>query len=108
MATLQPARIYDTVCSCGEYVGRFQPDIEFALIEKGNYGETGLITDDTDIAEILTDMGVLRSCCRRTIMISSVSRLLKTGSPFNIYFDQRVLSLPGERLIIGNPNTPRI
>lgn len=108
MASLAFGRIYDAVCSCGEYVGRFQPDIEFALIEKVNFGLDNIKTDDTDLAEILTEMGIMRSCCRRTIMISSISRLLKTGAPFNIYFDQRVLSLPGVRLSIGNPDTPRI
>jgi hypothetical protein len=44
-------------------------------------------------------------CCRRTILLSPVCRLLKTEAPFNIYSaDRETISLPIERLIIGNPN----
>lgn len=108
MASLQFARIVNVVDTCGEYIGRFQPEIEFALIERMGFGLLDVRTDDIEVAEILTEMGIKRSCCRRAVLLSAVSRLLKTEAPFNIYFDQRVLSLSGERLRIKNPDRPRI
>ena len=102
MSSLTFARIIDPVCSCGNYVGQLQHEIEFRLIEKG--GET----DDTDVAIILNDMGVKRMCCRRTIIISPVLRLVQAEPEFNIYFDTRTISKRLERLNVGNPDSPQI
>lgn len=108
MASLTFARIIDPVCSCGEYISRYQPEIEARLIEKNNFGTLNITTDDTDIVQILDNMKIFRMCCRKTILLSPVCRLLKTKAPFNIYSaDKGNISLSIERLIIGNPN-PKI
>lgn len=104
MSSLEFIRNIDPVCSCGEYVGRYQPDIEARLLERNGFGSMNVETDDVDVSDILNDMRIFRSCCRKTILLSPVSRLLKTGDPFNIYFDKGKISLPLNRLIIKNPD----
>lgn len=78
--SLQFCRILDPVCSCGEYVGRLQPYLEFEMIRRSEYGTE--FTDDENLAAILDDMGIRRMCCRRTIIVSPVLRLIKTGPDF--------------------------
>lgn len=109
MASIQFSRNIDPVCSCGNYIGRIQPAIEFSLLKKINYNtDFSGDVDDKDVAAILDDMGIRKMCCRRTVIISPVVRLLQTSSPFNIYLDQKVLSLEAPRLLIGNPTYPKI
>lgn len=105
MSSLQFARILDPVCSCGNYVGKLQHQIEFALVEREK--SLGRKSDDTDVAEIITDMGIKRICCRRTIIISPVLRLMKTEPEFTVYLDKETITENMNRLNVGN-NSPNI
>lgn len=102
MSVLQFARIIDPVCSCGNYVGRFQPDIEFELLRLGNYG--GRKTDDEDLAKIMDEMGITRICCRKTIMVSPVLRLIKPPPLFTNLTEPNPFSLDFEWIKIRKPN----
>jgi DNA-directed RNA polymerase subunit N (RpoN/RPB10) len=105
---LQFARILNPVCSCGNYIGRFQHLIEFKLLEMQQklLISEGRKTDDRDVAKILDEMDIKRMCCRREVIVSPVLRLLKVGETFNIYQDKTVLSEPFDRLIVRNKNGP--
>lgn len=96
---LQFARITNPVCSCGEYVGRWQSDIEFKLIKISQTKNRP--TDDRDISNILNEMKVTKMCCRREIIVSPVLRLLKIGNTFNVGVGSDFVSSTFDRLIIG-------
>lgn len=100
-SSLTFARIINPVCSCGNYVGRFQPAIELELVNRMLNGKSR--TTDEDVAEIITDMGIRRICCRNTIIISPVLRLMETESQFKLYTDKQVISKKLDRITIGNP-----
>lgn len=102
MSSLVFARIINPVCSCGNYVGRFQPEIEFRLIDMGGN------TDDVELVKIMNDMKIKKMCCRSTILISPVLRLLQTRADLNIYKDHDTVEMNMERLTVGNPDSPQI
>lgn len=101
--SLQFARIVLPVCSCGNYVGRFQHEIEFELVRR-QIDNPGLKTDDRDVSEILNDLGIMRMCCRGAIIMSPVLRLMKVGPEFNIYSESRPINKTMKRYRIGQPN----
>lgn len=81
--SIQPVRIIDPVCSCGNEIGYLQHDIEFKMILKSDYGKK--ITSDIDLSDILNDIGIFRMCCRKTIILSPILRLLKSGPTLKVY-----------------------
>lgn len=96
------SRILNPVCSCGNRVGRLQREIEMKLFQIRQ--EESRETDDSDLSNILTDMGITKMCCRSTIIISPILPIMSTTPQFNIYQDTRTISIPMERITIGNPN----
>jgi DNA-directed RNA polymerase subunit N (RpoN/RPB10) len=93
------ARIINPVCSCGNYVGRYQPDIELQLVELQI--KDSRATNDIDVSKIITDMGITRMCCRNTIMISPILRMMTVEPSFNIYGNNSTISQTLDRVIIG-------
>lgn len=81
--TIQPAGIVDPVCSCGNEVGQLQQEIEFDLIKESNYGRIG--TDGTTLSKILDKRGIMRMCCRKTLMIYPIDRLLQSGPTLKVF-----------------------
>lgn len=102
MNSITFSKILDPVCSCGYYVGKYQHEIDFALIRLGKEK-----TDDTDVSKILDGLKIKRMCCRKTFIVSPVLRLLKAGPQFNIYLDNSSMSEKMEHLRINNLN-PKI
>lgn len=100
------SRIINPTCSCGNYVGRHQPAIELDLVRK-HIDNPKVQTNDIDVAEIITKMGIYRMCCRNTIIVSPILRLMTTDDQFKIYFDEREISQRMNRIIVGN-NNPEI
>lgn len=102
-SSLTFCRIINPVCSCGNYVGRMQPYIELELLKRRI--ETNVDTTDEDISDILNKKGITRICCRNTVIISPVLRLMSIPDQFNMYLDNNiVIKNRMERLIIGNPD----
>lgn len=87
--TVKPCRIIDPVCSCGREIGSLQHIIEFRMVEKSNYGD--IHTDDTTLSEILDELDITRVCCRKTIILSPVCRLIQVGPT------QRIIDLKRDR-----------
>ena len=72
------------------------------LIINSNSSSTD--TTDEDISDILNKKGITRICCRSTMIISPVLRLMSVPDQFNIYNDNNtVIKKRIERLVIGNP-----
>lgn len=102
MSSLNFARIINPVCSCGNYIGRYQPEIEFRLIR--DFLDSDKVTDDEDVSRIITDLGIKRMCCRNTILISPILRLVETEPELTIYLDRRNINDRIDRISIGNPD----
>lgn len=105
-SSLTFCRIINPVCSCGNYVGRMQPYIELELLRRRlEVGSDTNATTDEDIADILNKKGITRICCRNTVIISPVLRIMSVPDQFNMYLDNNiVIKNRMERLVIGNPS----
>lgn len=78
-------RITNNVCSCGREIGKLQPEIEFTLLqERGTFD-----ADDTIISDLLTKMGILRLCCRISILTSPVYQINSNNVGVFKYFREK-------------------
>jgi DNA-directed RNA polymerase subunit N (RpoN/RPB10) len=109
-SSLTFARIINPVCSCGNYVGRLQPELELELVKKSVSVSTssGMVTTDEDISDFLNKKGITRICCRNTVIISPVLRLMSVPDQFQIHTDNNsIIKKRMQRIVIGNPD-PKI
>ena len=94
------ARIFPPVCSCGNYVGKLQYQIEIKLAEKQI--EQNIKTNDEDIVKILDDLKITRICCRNSILISPIQRIVSTKNHMNVYLDNKIISERLNRIEVKN------
>lgn len=65
---LRFVRIINSLCSCGRELGKLQPEFEFrALQDLGDF-----VGDDIYISKLLDEFGIMKICCRKTILGSPV------------------------------------
>lgn len=104
-SSLTFARIINPVCSCGNYVGRLQPELELELVKKSVSAGAGALTTDEDISDFLNKKGITRICCRNTVIISPVLRLMSVPDQFQIHTDNNsIIKKRMQRIVIGNPS----
>lgn len=103
-SSLTFARIINPICSCGNYVGRLQPELEMELVKK-SVSAGGKVTTDEDISDFLNKKGITRICCRNTVIISPVLRLMSVPDQFQIHTDNNsIIKKRMHRIVIGNPD----
>lgn len=94
---IRHVRITNNLCSCGREIGKLQCEIEFTLLqERGTFD-----ADDTVISELLTKMGILKLCCRISILTSPVYQINSNNvGVFKYYREKGTISEDLDELVI--------
>ena len=94
--TIYFSRILNPVCSCGNYIGKIQHEIEFQMVLSKEE-----VKDDALVCKIMNKMNIMRMCCRRTVICSPVFQVIKTSPPFQVHRDNFNYSYTPDDITFG-------